>query len=1266
MFFVDVLTIVLLFVTGIFFWNIYDKINARNPRKWRKNMRLNKKICALFLAVVLSVSFSLQPAFATSNADDDSQEVVSELSLQEENLTGEDLEDEIIEDETLSEEESSELDELGDESFDVDESEDTDENIDDTLNEEESENLDEVADETQNQEESAKLDEVKEEIVEESQSEILEDGVQAIAQGATREMEVASFFSMAPRSEEVDYPFEINGMDVTSANISTFSGVSYTPGAVSMPGGLTAEGTLVLNAVDLTSLDVEGTLKVSVVGENQIYAGLNVDGAMQIAGANSETDKLIVTSGSTSNGITGTLSGVSNVTLDVKSFTMSAITGSISHVSNAKIIASTTSTSVNSHAIDGAISHVSCSTITATAQAGSGINGSVSGVSGGSITARGALYGIKGSVSTIGCTTVISQGETAAVEGSGSLYEGYKMQSSTDGGVTLSDATVATGHKYLKISYPDCTDPCGGSATPPTITVSVGDADDITELYDGASLENSQIIGTVVDSNGNGVDGSWVFVDTAPKNVVRDSSGNAIAVQVEVQFVPTDSSKYDMTASTLKTIINVKIDPVVITVTAQNKDINVGDPIPSSFDITYSNDWKSPDTEQSIVTTKAVAGVDPTLTTNVPSLNNVIDFKTKASTTSPNYDFIYIQGILNINEVKPTLSPLSISAQDLTIPYDGATIEDEVIKASIKDSDGNSVAGTWEFVNSPKDTIRDVNGVVISKEHVIKFVPQYPEKYVISEELTATINVTVIPLKFEVTPNPVRTEINAGEAMPSYSVTYKRVSYAGEPVYPTDPTWLMAEPKSEVVLRDPIYTARTLTNSNLLNTNTAGTYNVLMYQGVTFTTGYGINPNNYEFVFKPAVLVINAVTPPVNPPVVNPTIVPTTPNDIVVEYDGENLENSQISGTVTDSNGDTVDGTWVFVTPPKDVDDSGDITVTFVPDDDIYESFTTTVDVTINPVQITVSTQDKEMFAGDSVPSFEVFYSNNWKGSDTQDNIVLEDAIFSAKVDGTVVSNNNPVSVDTRVVSSSSNYTFVYEEGNLVILEAEETPVNPEEEEGGTGGGVDPETLPPITDATVEITPEGGVNIDTNRPDEVPEEVRVNEETIEPSLYEVEDGIVSITPQALENLNDGENSIEVVFDDGVVETVVIADEGTPLNAYVVSGSWSLFDLIMSVIGILLSILYLVIRPKKTEEEMRYIQEDDTSNNKRILTSIALITLALFNVVLLIITQNFTMHMSIFDIWSIVFAVVVVIQAVLMFFLRKKDENSDVDANYKVE
>lgn len=145
----------------------------------------------------------------------------------------------------------------------------------------------------------------------------------------------------------------------------------------------------------------------------------------------------------------------------------------------------------------------------------------------------------------------------------------------------------------------------------------------------------------------------------------------------------------------------------------------------------------------------------------------------------------------------------------------------------------------------------------------------------------------------------------------------------------------------------------------------------------------------------------------------------------------------------------------------------------------------------------------------------------------------------------------------------------------------------------------------------------------------------------------------------------------------------IADDGNPLSGAL--GSWSLFDLICTILTALICLLLLIFglgRTKKNEEDDEPTRsqsgayayaggaqqagqpEDQDEQTKikrrRVLRVLSLIP-AIAAIILLLITQDFTQPMAIFDKWSIVFLIIVIIQVILAIAShRKKDEDEDDD------
>ncbi len=201
----------------------------------------------------------------------------------------------------------------------------------------------------------------------------------------------------------------------------------------------------------------------------------------------------------------------------------------------------------------------------------------------------------------------------------------------------------------------------------------------------------------------------------------------------------------------------------------------------------------------------------------------------------------------------------------------------------------------------------------------------------------------------------------------------------------------------------------------------------------------------------------------------------------------------------------------------------------------------------------------------------------------------------------------------------------------------------------------------------------GGGTIET-------EKVEVGGNELDENDYTIgEDGTLTINPDFIATLPDGEHVITVTAVEGdVYESVIIVENGVPMSATPFElvdgvgrgGAWSLFDLIMTVVACVLAIIYLIVRPRKNRDDdneyaNKNTEEEETKHKKRLITSLVLLVLAVFSVILLFITQDFTQPMIVFDMWSIVFALVALVQVLIMFFIRKKNEDEDEQPNQRM-
>ncbi len=216
--------------------------------------------------------------------------------------------------------------------------------------------------------------------------------------------------------------------------------------------------------------------------------------------------------------------------------------------------------------------------------------------------------------------------------------------------------------------------------------------------------------------------------------------------------------------------------------------------------------------------------------------------------------------------------------------------------------------------------------------------------------------------------------------------------------------------------------------------------------------------------------------------------------------------------------------------------------------------------------------------------------------------------------------------------------------GGTLTPETSEGTLTPEASEG---------TLTPETSVGTKV-PE--VIIEAIRPGEVPKSVKVDGDQLDKSEYSIDENQnISIHAEYIENLSDGEHTVTVSYDDAVYEAVMLVDEGVPLSMsefIKVAGTWSLFDLIMTIVSIAVAVGYLIIRPKETIDEYEK-EEPEEKQRKRFFISIILIVTACLNIALLLLTQNFAQPMTVFDMYSVAFTIIAAVQVALILLVIRK-------------
>ena len=176
-------------------------------------------------------------------------------------------------------------------------------------------------------------------------------------------------------------------------------------------------------------------------------------------------------------------------------------------------------------------------------------------------------------------------------------------------------------------------------------------------------------------------------------------------------------------------------------------------------------------------------------------------------------------------------------------------------------------------------------------------------------------------------------------------------------------------------------------------------------------------------------------------------------------------------------------------------------------------------------------------------------------------------------------------------------------------------------------------------------------------------------------------------PPAAEVVPDEVNPL----DDGTPEET-IEDDDNALTKGQPDGNWSLFDLLATILATVLGIVMVIgllgKRRNDDEEEdeeqanseamaaeqanvkamaaeaegadaEEAEEEEDEATLKRhtIMRAIGVV-IAIASIVLLLVTQDFTKPMTIFDVWSIVFAIMGIANIVLTILSRKKQKDSD--------
>ena len=155
----------------------------------------------------------------------------------------------------------------------------------------------------------------------------------------------------------------------------------------------------------------------------------------------------------------------------------------------------------------------------------------------------------------------------------------------------------------------------------------------------------------------------------------------------------------------------------------------------------------------------------------------------------------------------------------------------------------------------------------------------------------------------------------------------------------------------------------------------------------------------------------------------------------------------------------------------------------------------------------------------------------------------------------------------------------------------------------------------------------------------------------------------TVTPAAAEPAPAAPAATTAIADNPTPQTQTIADDGNALGEG--QGSWSLFDLIATIVTTILAAIMLIFalgrnRKDGEEDEQTGEQEPDEIYKRKRLARILSVIPAAGAIVLYIFTQDMSQPMAIFDQWSIVFGIIGIINIVLAIATRKTTKNDGDD------
>ncbi len=214
---------------------------------------------------------------------------------------------------------------------------------------------------------------------------------------------------------------------------------------------------------------------------------------------------------------------------------------------------------------------------------------------------------------------------------------------------------------------------------------------------------------------------------------------------------------------------------------------------------------------------------------------------------------------------------------------------------------------------------------------------------------------------------------------------------------------------------------------------------------------------------------------------------------------------------------------------------------------------------------------------------------------------------------------------------------------------------------GSDGGGDNSQGG--ITSGTTDNDPGPGITIPLPGTTQ-PLGVTIDGQPVDPEHIEQGESSITILPDAFIPFGDGEVTVEVMTEEGVLANKVIVENGIPTTTSANYG-WSLFDLLITVFTFLAMSVYIFVKRRTNMQEGTQqvyhigdgevvgIHQKRSRRGKRVITAKVLAVLIFFaSLILLLLTQDFRMPMMFFDFYSIYFAILGVVSFVLGFIVYK--------------